>query len=594
MTTRKRAAWFRPSLVLLVLTVWMGGIVYRLADLQLMRGESYRERALRQQKRVVQLEPPRGTIYDRNGRPLAVSMTVESAFAVPTQVDDPQATAKALAGVLGGDRSEIEARLTTDRSFSWVQRKLDPRQSDAVRELDLDGIDFVRESRRYYPNGILAASLLGFVGTDDEGLGGVEAGYDAVVTGDAVERPVVRDARGRWVTAREPAFSEPEPGDDLHLTIDAVVQHIAESELAATVKRSGARGGMVVLMDPRNGDVLAMAAVPTFDPNDYQSAPSAVRRLRPVSDVFEPGSTFKVITLAAAMSDQLVSPGDEFHCGNGFIVLGNGKRVRDHHAYDRLTVTDIIAKSSNVGAIRLGQVAGRERLYTTMVAMGFGARSGIDVPGESRGLVRELEAWDKYAHDYAAFGHGVAVTAVQLVNAFGAIANGGTLYRPRVVRAIGDELPREPEIIGRPLDRATAMSLERILEVVVEEGTAKGAAIDGYRVAGKTGTPQKLTRDGRGYSHRLYMPSFVGFAPARDPRIVGLVLIDEPGAAEEGGVVAAPTYRRIVERIFRYWRLPADDSWPPEPEQVEAPVLAAIDTNAPEHEPPAGVNGVEG
>ncbi len=591
---KKRAAWVRPFLVLLTLTAWVGGIVYRLADLQLVRGENYRERALRQQKRVVQLEPPRGTIYDGNGRPLAVSMTVDSAFAVPSQVKDPVATAEALAGVLGQSQREIESRLTADRSFSWVERKLDPQLSDAIRALDLDGIDFVRESRRYYPNGVLAAGVLGFVGTDDEGLGGVEAGYDAVVTGDAVERPVVRDARGRWVTAREPAFSEPEPGDDLHLTIDAVVQHIAESELAATVERSGARGGMVVLMDPRNGEVLAMASVPTFDPNDYQSAPAAIRRLRPVSDVFEPGSTFKVITLAAAMSDQLVSAGDEFNCGNGFIVLGNGKRVRDHHAYDRLTVADIIAKSSNVGAIRIGQVAGRERLYRTMVAMGFGSRTGIDVPGESRGLVRELDAWDKYAHDYAAFGHGVAVTAVQLVNAFAAIANGGTLYRPRVVRAIGDQPPQEPEIIGQPLDRATAMSLERILETVVEEGTARGAAVDGYRVAGKTGTPQKLTRDGSGYSHRLYMPSFVGFAPARDPRIVGLVLIDEPGAAEEGGVVAAPTYRRIVERVFRYWRLPPDDSWPPEPELVEAPVLAAVDTSGSNRPAPTAVNGVEG
>lgn len=584
---KRRATWLRPVLVCLGMIAWMGVILLRLADLQLVRAEEYRDKAVRQQQRVVELEPPRGTIFDRRGRPLAVSVSVESAFAVPARIDDSLATARALAPILADSTADIEPRLTADRSFSWVERKLEPEQSGAIRELDLAGIDFVRESRRYYPNGSLAAGLLGFVGTDDEGLGGIEAGYDAVVTGDAVQRRVVRDARGAWVTAEERAFSEPEPGDDLHLTIDAVVQHIAESELAATVERSGARGGAVILLDPNNGEVLAMASLPTFDPNRYQRASASARRLRPVSDVFEPGSTFKVITLAAAMADHLVSAGDEFDCGNGNIVLGNGKRVRDHHAYDRLTVTEIIAKSSNVGAIRIGQVAGRQRLYDTLTGFGFGRETGIDVPGESRGLIRELDAWDKYAHDYAAFGHGVAVTSLQLVNAFAAIANGGTLYKPRVVRAVGDAAPALPEVLGTAVDRATSLSLERILEVVVEEGTAKSAAVPGYRVAGKTGTPQKLTRDGRGYSHRLYMPSFVGFAPARDPRVVGLVLIDEPGAAEEGGVVAAPTFRRIVERVFRYWRLPPDDSWPPEVETEPGTVLAAADLAT-------GVDGVEG
>lgn len=573
--SKARAPWLRPLLVIAMLVGWMGGVTLRLVDLQLLRAESYRQKAINQQQRVVELEPPRGTIYDRNGRELAVSMTVESAFAVPARVEDPEAAAKAIAPIVGEGWQEIEPRLTADRSFSWVERKLDPEQSEAIHALDLEGVDFVRESRRYYPNGTLAANLLGFVGTDDEGLGGVEAGYDEVITGDAVERQVVRDARGAWVTAEEHAFSEPQPGDDLHLTIDAVVQHITEAELAATVERSNASGGVVILMDPRNGEILAMAVLPTFDPNRYQDASASARRLRPVSDVFEPGSTFKVVTLAAAMRDHLVSVGDEFDCGNGFVVLGNGKRVRDHHPYDRLTVAEIIAKSSNVGAIRIGEVAGRERLYDTLTALGFGRRTGIDVPGESRGMVRELEEWDEYAHSYAAFGHGVAVTSMQLVNAFGAMANGGTLLRPRVVRAIGDGPAGEPEAIGRALDRATSLSLERVLELVVEEGTARSAQIPGYRVAGKTGTPQKLTRDGRGYSHRFYMPSFVGFAPARDPRIVGLVLIDEPGAAEEGGVVAAPTFRRIVERVFRYWRLPPDDSWVPEVVPQPEAILAS-------------------
>ncbi len=543
----------------------MGGIVYRLADLQIVRSDVYREKAEQQQQRVVELEPPRGTIYDRQGRPMAVSMTVESAFAVPSRVDDPALTAKALAPIIGVKWSELVPKLTAERSFSWVARKLDFDQSEAIRALDLDGIDFVRESRRYYPNGTLAANLLGFVGTDHKGLGGLEAGYNQAVMGDAVQRQVVRDARGAWVTAEERSFSDPEPGADLHLSVDAVVQHIVETELADSVKRSKSLGGTAVLMDPRNGEILAMASVPTFDPNNYQKFDAHARRLRPVSDVFEPGSTFKIITLAAAMSDHLVTAADEFHCGNGFVVLGNGKRVRDHHPYDQLSVADIIAKSSNVGAIRIGEVAGRERFYSTIADFGFGQRTGIDVPGESGGMLRDLEDWDKYAHSYAAFGHGIAVTTIQMVNSFAAIANGGTLWKPRVVLRVSDqEIPAE--VLGQPLTRATALDLERILEHVVEKGTAKGARVLGYRVAGKTGTPQKVTRDRRGYSHQLYMPSFVGFAPSREPRLVGFVLIDEPAGAEEGGVVAAPTFQRIVERVFRYWRLPPDDSWPPEPE----------------------------
>ncbi len=589
----------RGGVVLLLLVGWIGGIGYRLFDLQVRRSEDYRRQAERQQQRVVELDPPRGTIYDRRGRPLAVSVTVESAYAVPARVKDPQHAAAKIAAIIGEEPREILKSLTAERSFVWVARKLDPDQSGQIRALGLDGVDFVKESRRYYPNGTLAANLLGFVGTDHHGLGGLEARYNETVTGATVERQIVRDARGAWVTAEERAFFEPEPGADLTLTIDAVVQSIVESELTEAVKKSNALGGMAAFLDPSNGDILAMAAVPTFNPNEYGKATAHARRLRPVSDVFEPGSTFKVFPLAAALADHLLTVNDEFDCGNGFVILGNGKRVKDHHAYDRLTVTEILAKSSNVGAIRIGEIAGRDRLYATISDFGFGRRTRVDLPGESGGILRKVEDWDKYQHAYVSFGHGVSVTAVQLVNAFAAIANGGTLWRPRVVAKVGETPSSEPEVLGRPIDRATAISLERVLEAVAEEGTAKSARVPGYRVAGKTGTPQKLMRDGRGYSHQFYMPSFVGFAPAREPQIVGLVLIDEPAGAEEGGVVAAPTFRRIAERIFRYWRLAPDDSWPPEPE-VPAPMVAALSeaglsaSNAVAPSPVAPNRGVEG
>ncbi|MDX1645345.1 MAG: penicillin-binding transpeptidase domain-containing protein, partial [Thermoanaerobaculia bacterium] len=555
--------------------VWVGVLSARLYDLQIVRRDHFRSVASRQQLDIVELEPPRGTIYDRRGRELAVSVTAESLYADPAAIESPAEVAERLAPVLGLDTAELIDKLDSERSFVWIRRKLDPPVASAVRELDLPGLGFVDESKRYYPFRRLAGQLLGFVGTDHTGLAGLEAAYDRVVAGRSARRTVLRDAYRQALMSPEMRFPEPEPGSDLHLTVDSTIQHIAERELAAAVEAAGARGGSVVVMDPWTGAVLAMASLPSFDPNRFADVDPSHWRIRPISDVFEPGSTFKAITVAAALEAHLVDPNDLVDCEQGAITV-NRMRIRDHHPYGELTVRQVLAKSSNVGAIKIGMLVGRERLDSQVRSFGFGRRSGIDLPGESAGLLTPLtEQWST-AYVYTSFGHGLAVTSLQLTNAFAAVANGGVLHRPYVVEAIGrdggvEPIPR-PVVLGRVLHPATALSLERLLEEVVENGTAGRAKIAGYRVAGKTGTPQKLAESG-GYSDSRYMASFVGFAPARRPAVVCLVLIDEPRDGAEGGVVAAPVFAAVVGAVLNYLKVPPEE--PPEPAWPGQTVVAA-------------------
>lgn len=558
----KRRLW----VVVALLAVWVGALGARLYDLQIVRRDHFRGIASRQQLDIVELEPPRGTIYDLRGRELAVSVTAESLYANPGAIDDPVAVARRLAPVVEVEEERLRARFDSARSFVWVRRKLDPPMAAAVRALDLPGIGFVDESKRYYPFRRLAGHLLGFVGTDHTGLAGLEAAYDQVVAGRSARRTVLRDAYRQALASPELRFLEPEPGRDLHLTIDSTIQHIAERELAVAVERSSAKGGSAIVMDPWSGAILAMASLPAFDPNHFSEVDPSYWRIRPISDVFEPGSTFKMVTVAAALEANLIDPNDLVDCELGAITIDR-VRIRDHHPYGELTVREVLAKSSNVGAIKIGLLAGRERLDRQVRAFGFGRETGIDLPGESAGLLAPLAEQRPMADVFMSFGHGLAVTSLQLVNAFAAVANGGVLHQPYVVAGFGrpGEIERlsRPVVLGRVLHPATALSLERLLEEVVENGTARRAAVPGYRVAGKTGTPQKLSESGRGYSSSRYMASFVGFAPARRPAIVCLVLIDEPRGGAEGGVVAAPAFSAIVRATLNYLKVPPEQA--PEP-----------------------------
>lgn len=573
---------------------WFVAAGVRLYHVQVVRHEHYRERAVKQQNRVVTLTPPRGTIYDRRGRELAVSVEVSSVAADPTLVDDPAATAKALSGVLPIDAGRLAAELDSDRSFVWVRRKVDPPLADAVSDLDLDGVFLVPENKRYYPLRSLAAQLLGYVGTDNKGLAGLEYVLDRVVASEPGKRIVVRDARFGTVLYPHFEVAAARPGQNVYLTIDAAIQHIVETELERAMASSNAARGMVVVMDPDSGAVLAMASHPTFDPNRFAAYPEDTWRNLPVMSAYEPGSTFKMITLAAALEGGALDELDVFDCGRGGIRFGK-TLIKDHKSFGELTVRDIIAKSSNVGAIKIGQAAGRRRFYDTIRAFGFGSLTRIDLPSENPGILRPIDRWSELSPAYQAFGQGVSVTAIQLTNAFAAIANGGWLLRPYVVGRVGrpgapgfKETPRE--VLGLPISPSSVRQIREILEsVVAEGGTATAAALADYPVAGKTGTAQKAGRSG-GYSATRHVASFVGFAPSRDPAMVVTVILDEPRPRYHGGEVAAPVFRAIAEQTLLYLGVrpirERPDLWPRE-EVREPPDLLAESDGAPRIEAPA-------
>lgn len=554
----------RLIVLAVVAALWAGGIGYRLHDLQVVRHEVYTQRAERQQQRVVQVDPPRGTIYDARGRELAVSLEVASAFAVPREIEDPAAVAQALAPILGTSARELLPRLAGDGEFSWIERKLDPSATEKILQLDLPGVHFLHEYRRYYPLGETAATVLGFVGVDNQGLAGLEYQYNAEVSGKRGERTLLRDARRGLLAQPSLPGSDAEPGQDLRLSLDATLQFIAEEELARAVAANSARSGSAVLLDANTGAVVAMASWPSFNPNHPAiGARSEARRNRVIMDAYEPGSTFKMVTAAAVLEAHAVRPDDIFDCEMGSITL-HGIRIGDHKPFGLLTFRQVLQKSSNVGVIKAALRLPREDFYAAIQAFGFGRPTGIDLPGENQGILRPLEGWSALAPAYISFGQGIAVTPIQLARAFAAVANGGFLLQPHVVDAVGHDdewwkLHPVAPVVGKPLTPATAQVLGSLLEgVTVEGGTGFRAAIDGYRVAGKTGTAETAA-DGGGYSSSRFVPSFVGYAPASRPALVGLVVIDSPRAGSiGGGTVAAPVFARIVGRALLYLGVPPD------------------------------------
>jgi len=549
----------RLRIVLVLLGLWVAAIGGRLYQLQVARYDHYAGKAERQQQRVVVLDPPRGTIYDAQGRALAVSVQADSAYAVPPQIEDAAGTARQIARVVPGvDAKKLARQLAQDREFVWVARKLDPPVAAALRALDLPGLYFLPESKRYYPMRELAAQVLGYVGTDNHGLAGLELLYDKQVAGKPGVRTVLRDARRGTVISPDLSFSAPEPGQDLHLTLDAAIQHIVERELAKAVEERGASRGSAVFLDPATGAVLAMASYPSFDPNRFNEFAPGLWRNRVTMDVYEPGSTFKVVTAAAALESGKVRPDDVFDCEMGAIVLLD-KRIRDHKAYGLLSFSDVIAKSSNVGVIKAALLVGDEGMYRTITGFGFGRPTGIDLPGESSGIVHPLRKWGPLDKAYVSFGQGISVTPLQLAVAVAAVANDGTLLRPYVVAATGrdgsDEPVRplhgKPSVAGHPIRPETAQTLKEMLEGVVTSGTGKSAAVAGYRIGGKTGTAQIPVAGG--YARNSYLPSFVGFAPVDRPRIVGVVAIAEPRGYEYyGGQVAAPVFGTVTRQLLLY------------------------------------------
>jgi cell division protein FtsI (penicillin-binding protein 3) len=540
--------------------LWMGAVFGRLTYLQLYRHSEYLSRALRQQQRTFEITPERGAIYDRNGQPLAMSIQVDSAFAVPSEIADENLAARLLSGVVNKPQEEIEARFESSRSFAWIARKLPPEKADAISKLNLKGVYLQKENQRFYPKRDLAAHVLGFVDVDEKGLIGIERELDGQIRGQNERIVVMADAKQRWFDGGE---AKRERGASVVLTLDEKIQYTAERELAAAIGKTHAIAGTVIVMNPNTGEILALASWPKFNPNKAGDAPSENWMNRAVSAIYEPGSTFKLITLAAALDQGITRPDEVFDCENGAVYI-SGHRIRDHKPFGMLTVSDILAKSSDVGAIKIALRLGAPRFYDYVRAFGFGSLTGVELPYESRGRVEPLD-WKPVSTAAISMGQEVGVTPIQLVTAVSAIANGGLLYKPHVVSQLrrGDKvLPEEgplttaePKRVVRP---ETAATLRQLMEGVVLHGTGPLAHLDGWTSAGKTGTAQKIDPTTGRYSPTQYIASFTGFAPINNPAVTILVSLDSPVGLHEGGDVAAPVFKRIAEQVLAYLDVPRD------------------------------------
>jgi cell division protein FtsI (penicillin-binding protein 3) len=548
-----------------LLALGFTGVVGRLGWLQIVRHADLAALAERQYSRTVVLQAQRGPIVDRQGAPLATSSPAESLFAQPRAVGDPVRVAARLAPLLEATERELHAALTSGKSFVWLRRRLPPAIVAAVKALREPGLGFLPESLRLYPNRELAAQVIGFEGVDG-GLEGVERAFDDALSGTPGKAVVGRDALGRDVVA-ETVLQEPLPGHGVMLTLDRTIQYLAEREIDAAWRRTQAKAAMVVALEPRTGDVLAIAVRPTFNPNTFLDVPSRDHwRNRAVTDPFEPGSTFKVILAAAALEEGVIRPDDRIWAENGSITIAR-TTIRDWKKYGWLTFAEVLQNSSNVGSIKVGLALGRERYYRYMTAFGFGAPTGVGLAGESRGQLRDPQRWSGLSLPTMSIGQEVSVTALQMVAAFGAIANGGTLMQPRLVRALFDAQGREtrrfePRPVRQVISPETARTLTRLMTQVVAAGTGHNAAIAGYDVAGKTGTAQKLDPVTRRYSRKPGVLSFVGFAPADEPRVVMLVMLDEPKGEKWGSEAAAPIFSAIGGEVLRYLEVPPRDTVP--------------------------------
>ncbi|OLC38033.1 MAG: hypothetical protein AUH81_04880 [Candidatus Rokubacteria bacterium 13_1_40CM_4_69_5] len=548
-----------------ILAVAFGGVTARLGQLQILRHAELSAMAERQYSRTVVLHAQRGPIVDRQGATLAASSPAESLFAQPRSVGDPVRVAARLAPIVRMSPAELHAALVSPRPFVWLRRRLPPAVAERVRALREPGLGLVAEPLRLYPNRELAAHVLGFEGVDG-GLEGIERAWNDTLQGGPGKAVVGRDALGRDVVTQQ-VLQPPAPGNGVMLTLDVNIQYVAEREIDAAYRRTGAKAAMAVVLEPRTGDVLAIAIRPTFNPNTFLDVPSRdVWRNRAITDPFEPGSTFKVILAAAALEEGVVRPSDRVFGENGAITIAR-TTIHDWKKYGWLTFAEVLQHSSNVGSIKVGLALGGARYHRYMSAFGFGAPTGVGLPGESRGLLRDPQRWSGLSLPTMSIGQEVSVTALQMVAAVGAIANGGTLMQPHLVRAVFDADGREarrfgPVAVRQVISAETVRTLTRLLVGVVDAGTGHNAAIPGYQVAGKTGTAQKLDPATGRYSRAPGVLSFVGFAPADEPRFVMLVMLDEPRNEQWGSEAAAPVFAAIGRAVLRYLDVPPRDARP--------------------------------
>jgi cell division protein FtsI (penicillin-binding protein 3) len=540
-------------------------ILVRTFQLQVVEGRQLQSKAAVRYTKAFNNTSKRGTIYDRNNAELALSVDVDSICANSRQICSPKRVGRRLARALNLNRASVSKKLRSGKTFVWIKRHVSPAEVSAVRGLKIDGIDFVTESRRFYPLKSLAAQVVGFCGVDGRGLEGLEFYYDAFLKGRESRRTVLRDALGRGFT-EEPS-PESKPGYNLILNIDKNIQYIAEQALSDGVRKFFAKSGTALVIVPSTGAILAVAHEPRFNPNAFGRYEPALWRNRALTDSFEPGSTFKILLVAAALESGLCTPRSEFYCEEGAYRVGRNV-VHDVHPHATLSLEDIMKYSSNIGAAKVGNKVGPAYLYDKLQKFGLGERLGIDCPGETPGSLLPMGSWTEIDAVTICFGQGVSLSALQLAVAVSAVANGGLMMKPYLAQKITDSEGHtiqsfEPTPLRRVISRENASRLTRMMMRTVEKGgTGVQAAVMGYDVAGKTGTAQKADPAGGGYAADKYMASFVGFAPAKNPAIAVLVAIDEPQKEHYGGVVAAPVFRRIVRETLRYLKIPPERTTP--------------------------------
>lgn len=555
----------RRFFTILLLLSGFGVVLSRLVTLQVLQAAELTAKADRQHQTTVSVEGVRGAIVDRHGKVLAMNLEVPSVYGVPTVLDSPARTARELAPLLHVRSEDLERKLRQQRGFVWLARKVDPDRRHLVERVSsMEGVGVKMEGRRFYPKGPLLSHVLGFAGMDGEGLEGIERRYEKELRGEKRAIVLQKDARGRAVfpkgLSEEPT---PAPGHQLVLTIDEVIQYIVEKELEEAVARSRAKSGTAIVLDPGSGALLALAVSPRFNPNAIAGLEPDRWRNRAVADAYEPGSTMKAILAAAAIEEGVMTPTTLVYGEQGRLAVSNTV-IHDHEKLGWISFAQVVQKSSNVGAAKVGMALGEERLYRYFRAFGFGERTEIDLPGETAGLLKNPKEWGKRTAASVSMGQEIGVTPIQMVSAMAAIANGGILMKPYVVSEIRDAhglvIKRVlPSVKRRVISPETARTVTSILEGVVTDGTGSKAAIEGFRVAGKTGTAQKIDRHTRTYSTTKFVSSFAGYVPAENPKLAMIVVIDEPNGEAWGGTVAAPVFRRVGEQVLKYWGISSNE-----------------------------------
>jgi cell division protein FtsI (penicillin-binding protein 3) len=539
----------------------------RLVYVQLGAAKSLSNIASNQYRLAVSLIPKRGIIYDRNLKELAITINLTSIFAEPFRVTNKEIASQKLAAVLGVSSDEIYKKLSKEKGFVWLDRKVSPDIARAVRALNIKGIDFIKEPQRVYPNGVIASHILGFTDMDNNGLEGLELVFDKYLKGIMGYRYAIRDAKQREVPGYEYKEIQPVDGDNIILTIDSLIQSFAERELENGYEKYHAKGACIIIMDPFTGDIVALSNRPSFDPNNAKASPPDFRRNRAICDFFEPGSSFKIVAASSLLEEKAVKLREKFFCENGE-YRWCGHTYHDHTPHGWLEFRDVIKFSSNIGTMKAAQRLGKDRMYKYIKKFGFGSRTGTELPGEVNGIAAHPNTWSKLSLCSIAMGQEVTVTALQLACAISVIANGGNLVRPRIVELVQDRTGHviqkfESKKPQRVISEETAKEMRDILRGVVDSGTAELAEVEGYFPAGKTGTAQKIEPNGI-YSHTKFTASFIGFVPFDNPKFVIVIIMDEPRPFYYGGVVCAPVFKKVAAELMSYYKI-----WPKNKEVVE-------------------------